>query len=207
MIPKLEVEPLPYTSLPGISENQLKQHHDVLYAGYVKKTNEIQEKLKEADLANPNATYSMIRELKLEETFAVDAVKLHQGYFANLGGNGQPSGPILDMINEDYGSFDRWQEYMRAEGMSARGWVVLAYDLDWNVVHNYSLDAHNFGDVFNAIPLFIMDVYEHAYFIDYGTNRKDYISAVLNNANWDYVNGIIEKYDLVNRRQAMRKAA
>lgn len=207
MIPSLEVKPLPYTSLDGLSENQLKQHHDVLYAGYVKKVNEIQEKLKGVDLNEANATFSMIRELKLEETFAVNAVKLHEGYFANLGGNGQIGGPIQDMINEDYGSYENWEKYFKAAGMGARGWVVLAYDMDWNVVHNYSLDAHNFGDIFNAIPLFILDVYEHAYFIDYGTNRKDYIEAFMKNANWDYVNDLIEKYDLINRRKQMRKAA
>lgn len=207
MIPNLEVKPLPYTSLPGLSENQLKQHHDVLYAGYVKKVNEIQGKLKDVDLSDANATFSMVRELKLEETFAANAVKLHEGYFANLGGNGQAGGPILDMINEDYGSYDRWDQDFRAAGMGARGWVVLAYDLDWNVVHNFSLDAHNFGDIFNAIPLFILDVYEHAYFIDYGTNRKDYISSFMQNANWDYVNSVIEKYDLANRRKMTKKAA
>lgn len=207
MIPNLEVKPLPYTSLPGLTENQLKQHHDVLYAGYVKKVNEIQDKLKSVDLSEANATYSMVRELKVEETFAANAVKLHEGYFANLGGNGQITGPILDMINQDYGSYDRWEQDFRAAGMSARGWVVLAYDMDWNVVHNYSLDAHNFGDIFNAIPLFILDVYEHAYFIDYGTNRKDYIDTFLKNANWDYVNSLIETYDIVNRRKMMGKAA
>jgi len=207
MIPSLEVKPLPYTSLDGLSENQLKQHHDVLYAGYVKKVNEIQEKFKGVDLSEANATFSMIRELKLEETFAVDAVKLHEGYFSNLGGNGQVGGPIQNMISEDYGSYENWEKDFRAAGIGARGWVVLAYDMDWNVVHNYSLDAHNFGDIFNAVPLFVLDVYEHAYFIDYGTNRKDYIEAFMKNANWDYVNGLIEKYDLVNRRKQMRKAA
>lgn len=207
MIPKLEAKPLPYTSLDGLSENQLKQHHDVLYGGYVKKVNEIQEKLKNVDLSEANSTFSMIRELKLEETFAVDAVKLHEGYFANLGGNGQISGPIQDMISEDYGSYENWEKDFKAAGIGARGWVVLAYDMDWNTVHNYSLDAHNFGDIFTAIPLFILDVYEHAYFIDYGTNRKDYIEAFMRNSNWDYVNSLIEKYDLVNRRKQMRKAA
>jgi len=207
MIPSLDAKPLPYASLDGLSENQLKQHHDVLYGGYVKKVNEIQEKLKNVDLSEANATFSMVRELKLEETFAVNAVKLHEGYFANLGGNGQISGPIQDMISEDYESYNKWEKDFRAAGMGARGWVVLAYDMDWNVVHNYSLDAHNFGDIFNAIPLFILDVYEHAYFIDYGTNRKDYIEAFMKNANWDYVNSIVEKYDLVKRRKQTRKAA
>jgi len=207
MIHTLEAKPLLYESLNGLSENQLKQHHDVLYAGYVKKVNEIQEKLSGVDFSEANATFSMVRELKVEETFAASAVKLHEGYFANLGGSGQLGGAILDMINEDYGGRDRWLQDFKSAGMSARGWVVLAYDLDWNVVHNYSLDAHNIGSMFNSIPLFILDVYEHAYFIDYGTNRKDYIEAFMQNANWDYVNTVVEQNDLVNRRQMMKKAA
>lgn len=207
MIHTLEVQPLPYGGLDGISENQLKQHHDVLYAGYVKKVNEIQEKLKNVDFGEANATFSMVRELKAEETFAANGVKLHEGYFSNLGGNGELSGPILDMITEDYGSRDRWEQDFKAAGMSARGWVILAYDMSWNVVHNYSLDAHNIGSMFDAVPLFILDVYEHAYFIDYGTNRKDYIEAFMKNANWDYVNSVVEKYDIANRRRMMKKAA
>ncbi|HEY3373984.1 MAG TPA: Fe-Mn family superoxide dismutase [Candidatus Aquicultor sp.] len=207
MIPNLEPKPLPYKSLPGLSENQLKQHHDVLYEGYVKKVNEIRQKLKSVDWSDTNATFSMVRELKIEETFAVNAVKLHEGYFANLGGNGQASGPILNFIDEDYGSFDSWKQDFTSAGMSARGWVVLAYDLNWNTVHNYSLDAHNIGDIFNAIPLFILDVYEHAYFIDYGTNRKAYVDAFMNAADWDYVNNVIQLYDIETRRQQTRRAA
>src|SRR3989338_3979503 len=79
-----EIKPLKYTELDGLSEKQLKEHHDVLYAGYVKKIGEIEEKLKAVDVSTTNATYSDLRELKMEETFALNGVKLHEGYFDNM---------------------------------------------------------------------------------------------------------------------------
>ncbi|MEK7162581.1 MAG: superoxide dismutase, partial [Patescibacteria group bacterium] len=104
-----EVKPLKYKELDGLSEKQLKEHHDVLYAGYVKKIDEIEEKLKKVDLASAGATYSELRELKLEETFALNGVKLHEGYFDNMGPRpstgSEPSGKILEMIKRDFGSY------------------------------------------------------------------------------------------------------
>src|SRR3989344_6581892 len=93
-----EIKKLKYTELDGLSEKQLKEHHDVLYAGYVKKIGEIEEKLKSVDLSLANATHSDLRELKMEETFALNGVKLHEGYFDNMnkGGN-EPSGAIKEI--------------------------------------------------------------------------------------------------------------
>ena len=91
-----QAKPLKYTKLDGLSEKQLKEHHDVLYAGYVKKIDEIEEKLKNVDLASANATSSELRALKIEETFALNGVKLHEGYFDNMQDSpaGVPSGKI-----------------------------------------------------------------------------------------------------------------
>ncbi|HEY4687205.1 MAG TPA: Fe-Mn family superoxide dismutase [Candidatus Subteraquimicrobiales bacterium] len=197
-----QVKPLKYSSLDGLSEKQLKEHHDVLYAGYVKKINEIEEKLKTADKSEANATYSLIRELKHEQTFAANGVKLHEGYFENLGGDGEPYGDILDMINDDFGSFNNWKNDLIAAGIAARGWVVLAYDLDDDRLYNISCDLHNQGGVWNSIALVILDVYEHAYFLDYATGRKSYIEVFLKNIDWEYVNSQVKKYDLVKRKAA-----
>ena len=102
----MDLKPLKYTSLEGLSEKQLKEHHDVLYAGYVKKTNEIRQALKTADTAGANATYSQLGELKREETFALNGVKLHEGYFDNMtgAGGGEPQGVLRQWIEEDFGS-------------------------------------------------------------------------------------------------------
>ena len=191
---------LKYTKLDGLSERQLKEHHDVLYAGYVKKIDEIEEKLKNVDLASANATSSDLRALKIEETFALNGVKLHEGYFDNMQDlpSGVPSGKIAELIAHDFGSFEKWLAEFKALGLCARGWVVLAYDLDEQRLKNIVCDTHNQGGVWNAVALLIMDVYEHAYFIDYATARKAYIEAFFKNINWDYVNKLIGKYGIRN---------
>lgn len=192
-----EIKPLKYTELEGLSEKQLKEHHDVLYAGYVKKIGEIEEKLKTVDVSTANASYSDLRELKMEETFALNGVKLHEGYFDNMGAVSKPSGVILEMITRDFGSYENWEKEFKAMGLCARGWVVLGYDLDEKKLKNILCDSHNQGGVWNMISLLIMDVYEHAYFLDYATGRKAYIEAFFKNINWQFVDRRISEYSLL----------
>lgn len=193
---ELAVKPLNYKSLPGLSEKLLSEHHDVLYAGYVKKLNEIRAKLDTADRAEANASYSLFGELKREETFTANAIKLHEAYFETLGGSGQPSGAILEMINRDCGSVDVWRSEMVAAGIASRGWVVLAYDLDLHCLITYICDTHNLGCIWNAVPLIVLDVYEHAYYLDYATGRKGYIEAFLNSLDFAYPNGVVKRMGL-----------
>ena len=192
-----EIKKLKYTELDGLSEKQLKEHHDVLYAGYVKKIGEIEEKLKNVDLSSANATYSDLRELKMEETFALNGVKLHEGYFDNMVNDGNPaSGKIMEMIAKDFGSYENWEKEFKTLGLCARGWVVLGYDLDEKKLKNILCDSHNQGAPWNMLALLIMDVYEHAYFIDYATGRKAYIEAFFKNIDWKYVDMRISEYSL-----------
>lgn len=194
---ELQAKPLKYKELPGLSEKQLAEHHDVLYAGYVKKTNEIRGKLANVSLEGVNATHSDLRELKLEETFALNGVKLHERYFDNLGGKGgAPEGTIADWIMEDFGSYEKWAAEFAACGMAARGWVVLAFDLEEKRLMNVVCDVHNQGGVWGQVPLLVLDVYEHAYFIDYATARKKYLETFAANVDWAAVNAQIEKFDL-----------
>ncbi len=192
-----EIKPLKYSELDGLSPRQLKEHHDVLYAGYVKKIGEIEEKLKNVDLAAANATYSDLRELKMEETFALNGARLHEGYFDNMvsGGN-KPSGKILEMLERDFGSYENWEKEFKALGLCARGWVVLGYDLEEKKLKNVLCDSHNQGGVWNMLSLLIMDVYEHAYFIDYATGRKAYIEAFFKNIDWQFVDRRMSEYSL-----------
>ena len=206
-----EIKPLKYTELDGLSEKQLKEHHDVLYAGYVKKIGEIEEKLKTVDVSTANASYSDLRELKMEETFALNGVKLHEGYFDNMGPASStpgvsgtsgvfpagPSGAILEMLKRDFGSYENWEREFKAIGLCARGWVVLGYDLDEKKLKNVLCDSHNQGAPWNMIALLIMDVYEHAYFIDYATGRKAYIEAFFKNINWEFIDRRVSEYSLL----------
>lgn len=181
--------------LEGITLRSIQEHYK-LYEGYVKKTNEIQEKILSADKSTANGVYSEIGELKRQETFAVNGMKLHELYFALLGGSGECKGTILKMIEKEFGSFDVWKEDFIATGMSSRGWAVLAFDWSDDHLHNYGSDAQNVGAVWNCSPLIAMDVYEHAYFMDYGTNRKAYLEAFMKCLNWDIVNKLVETHSL-----------
>ena len=181
------IKNLSFQELKGISQKTIDIHWGKLYQGYVKKWQEIQEKLKTADLGLANASFSDLRELKLEETFTADAVLLHEAYFDILGGDGQPVGKIIEAIAKDFGSFDQWQEEFKALGLCARGWAILAYDFNDGKLHNYIADLHNQGGIWGAAPILVLDVYEHAYFIDFGANRKSYIEAYLQNLNWQAI--------------------
>ncbi len=186
--------------LEGISQRQIDEHHDVLYKGYVNKLNEIEAKVAEADPAEANGTYSLIRELKKEEVFAANAIRLHEGYFENLGGaGGRPAGPIADLIEKDFGSYEKWEAEFRGLGLAARGWVVLAFDWTDRKLRNYLSDVH-FEGVWDCSPLLILDVYEHAYFLDFGTARKAYIETFMKNINWDVVNGRVKRLNILAHR-------
>ncbi len=171
--------------LDGISENQISQHRDILYAGYVNKLNEIEERLKTVDLSKANQTFSDLRALKVDETFALNGVVLHELYFENLGGKGgKPTGGLSDMIAKEWGSYDKWAENFKACGMAARGWVILGISAYDGKLHNYCLDAHNSIVPVNVMPILVLDVYEHAYTIDFGVKRPPYIDAFMKNIEW-----------------------
>jgi len=200
-MPEFTVQPLKYQELPGLSEKQLSEHHDVLYAGYVKKVNEIRAALAAADLTKANATHSDWRELKIEEGFAVNGVVLHERYFDGMkAGGAAPAGAIADLLARDFGSADKWAVEITACGLAARGWAVLAFDLKDGRLHNYVCDVHNQGGVWGAIPLLVLDVYEHAYFLDYATARKKYLETFLKNVDWSAANAVIEKFGLLKYR-------
>ena len=173
--------------LNGISRRQIEEHY-TLYQGYVNKTNEIRSKLEAVDRSKANQTFSEVRELKVELSFAWNGVKLHEAYFDNLGGGGgKPTGKLLQAIETNFGSYESWLEDLKASGLSARGWVVDAWDQDDGRIYNYVADAHNSHGIWRAVPLLVLDTYEHAYMIDYGVKRAPYIDAFVNNINWEAV--------------------
>lgn len=183
-----QIKNLPFGELKGISQKTIDIHWGKLYQGYVKKWQEIQEKLKTADLSLANATFSDLRALKIEETFAANGVLLHEAYFDILVGDGQPAGEIVKQIAQDFGSLANWQAEFKALGLCARGWVILAYDFNDGKLRNYIADWHNQGGVWGSAPIIVLDVYEHAYFIDFGADRKSYIETYFENLNWLAIN-------------------
>ena len=180
--------------MDGISRASVEAHYK-LYQGYVAKRNEILGKLAEVDLSTANQVYSDVRALKIDLTFAIGGVKNHEVYFEHLGGGGgDPTGSIASLIERDFGSVEAWRTDLKATGMGGRGWAWTAYDWDERRLFNYIGDAQNTFPVWNATPLVALDVYEHAYFLDYQTDRGSYIDAFFNNLDWGVVNGWVESY-------------
>jgi superoxide dismutase, Fe-Mn family len=182
--------------LDGISREAVEAHYK-LYEGYVSKRNEILGKLAEVDLSAGNQVYSEVRGLKVELSFAIGGVKNHEIYFEHLGGDGgDPTGLIGDLIERDFGSVDDWRADLKATGMAGRGWAWTAYDWDEGRLFNYIGDAQNTFPIWNATPLVALDVYEHAYFLDYRTDRASYIEAFFTNLDWTTVNGWASSYQI-----------
>jgi Fe-Mn family superoxide dismutase len=182
--------------LDGISRQAVEAHYK-LYEGYVNKRNEIMGRLAEVDLAAANQVFSEIRALKVDLSFALGGIKNHEIYFEHLGGaGGDPHGRVRDLIVRDFGSVEGWRADLKATGMAGRGWAWTAYDWDEGKVFNYLGDAQNTFPVWNATPLVALDVYEHAYFIDYATDRASYIDVFFENLDWDVVNDWVEQYQI-----------
>lgn len=192
------VKNLPFgkDALKGISAKTTEIHHDKLYAGYVNKRNEIEDALKTADRTKAAQTYSAFRALKLEETFNADGAILHEIYFDSLGGDGNAVGSFVEKVKQDFGSWEAFLEDAASTAMAARGWMVTAYDPSDGKIRNFLCDMHNQGGVWGTIPLWTIDCYEHAYFIDYGSDRKAYIKALFPNVNWSVVSA---RYDSITR--------
>ena len=180
--------------LDGISRAAVEAHYK-LYEGYVNKRNEILGALDAVDATKANQVYSDIRALKVDLTFAIGGIKNHEIYFEHLGGDGgDPTDAIAELIERDFGSAGNWKADLTATGMAGRGWAWTAYDWDEGRLFNYIGDTQHTYPIWNATPLIALDVYEHAYFLDYQTDRASYIDAFFANLDWPTVNSWVEGY-------------
>jgi Fe-Mn family superoxide dismutase len=182
--------------LDGISRETIEAHYK-LYQGYVNKRNEILGKLGSVDLAAANQVYSELRALKIDLSFAIGGIKNHEIYFEHLGGTGgDPGGLFGDLVKRDFGSAADWKADLKATGLAGRGWAWTAYDWDEGRLFNYIGDAQNTFPVWNATALVALDVYEHAYFIDFATDRAAYIDSFFHNLDYDVVNDWAQRYGI-----------
>lgn len=177
-------------SMKGISKKTVEEHLK-LYQGYVNKYNEINEKLsalEEVDYQKANQVYSKIRALKTELSFAWGGVVNHEIYFSHLGGDGQvPDGALLKQIKKDFGSLENFKKDLKATGMAARGWVWTGWNYREKRLFNYLGDSQNSYLIWEVAPIIALDTYEHAYFIDQGTNRAAYIDRFFDNLDWQVI--------------------
>ncbi len=180
--------------LDGISDQQIEYHFETHYNGYVTKLNEIWEKMQTVDRSKANQNYSEFRELKLEETFNYDGSLLHELYFENLH-SGSSSAPesFKSQVAKDFGSYEKWLEDFKATGVAFRGWSLLVFDLNTGKLRNIGADVHNTNGIWNAIVILSLDVYEHAYYTDYGPKRAPYLDAFMKNVNWSEVEKRLQK--------------
>jgi superoxide dismutase, Fe-Mn family len=185
---------MPYTAkeyskligMKGFSETLLKNHF-TLYQGYVTNTNKVwdalQAMLKDGKTATPEYA-----ELKRRFGWEFNGMRLHELYFENLGGNGalNQSGKLAKLLPGAYGSVEAWEKDFRATGaMRGIGWVVLYQDDTNGWLFNQWISEHDGGHPAGCRPILIMDVFEHAYMLDYGLKKADYIEAFFKNINWD----------------------
>ena len=179
-------KPLPFDpkKLPGLSEKLLVSHHDKNYAGAVKNLNDVEAALAKVGADTPGFTVAGLEAAKLKFT---NSMILHELYFANLGGGGGAAGSETErVLLQAYGSLPRWEQAFRALGNAlggGSGWAIL----DWDF-HAHGLRIYWAGDHTNALslgaPLLVMDMYEHAYAMDYGASAKEYIEAFFKNVQW-----------------------
>jgi Fe-Mn family superoxide dismutase len=182
--------------LDGISRVSVLAHYN-LYEGCVKKRNEIFERLATADRGSSNQISSELRALKVDLSFALGGIKNHEVYFEHLGGEGgNPAGAVRQLIERDFGSAEAWRADLKATGMGGAGWAWTAYDWDEGRLFNYVGDAQNTFPIWNATPLIALDVYEHAYVLDFPTDRGAYIDAFFANLDWGVVNDWVWKHQI-----------
>jgi superoxide dismutase, Fe-Mn family len=176
-----------------INKEQFETHMR-LYEGYINKMNEIDKLLSEnSDLEQSNSTYSKYRGIKRGETFALNGVILHEFYFENIGGGDTaPENTIRKYMDKDFGSYEQWQKHFVATAKASRGWVVFCYDPRSDRFRNISLDAHDYGNIALSIPILVLDMYEHAYFLQYGDKKVDYINNFMKNIDWSVIKDRME---------------
>jgi Fe-Mn family superoxide dismutase len=180
--------PLPFDPkrLPGLSEKLLVSHHDNNYAAALRNLNAVELELARTTKDTPGFVVAGLRERELSFT---NSVILHERYFANLGGDGKAAGAVKDAIAATLRGFPRFEELFRATGLSlsgGSGWTVLDLDFSTGDLRIYGAGNHTQSVAFGA-PLLVLDMYEHAYALDYGAAAPKYVDAFFVNVDWSEV--------------------
>jgi len=186
--------PLPFkpTALNGFSDKMIVSHRDNNYAGAVKNLNRVELEL--AQINSDTAPFVVAGLRQSELTFR-NSKTLHEAYFANLGGDGKRSGAIDKALAEAYGTSARWEEHFRALGNGlggGSGWAVLELELATGDLRT-TWSGHHTQTLATAVPLLVLDMYEHAYQIDFGAAAARYIDAFFANIHWEEVNRRLER--------------
>jgi len=181
-------------AIKGISEKVLLSHYDNNYVGAVRRLNAIGAQLAELDFAK--TPVFTINGLKREQLIANNSMILHEVYFDSLGGGGAARGVLLDAIARDFGSLDRWRAEYSAIGKAiggGSGWVILSYSpREKRLVNQWASDHTT--NIAGGRPLLVLDMYEHAYQMDYGAKAASYVDAFMEAISWDNVVALYDRY-------------
>lgn len=175
----------PLLGMEGFSEALLKNHF-TLYQGYVTNTNKLMDTLGQM-LRDGKMSSPEYAELKRRLGWEFNGMRLHEYYFENLGRKGgiEKTGRLFKKISEDFGSFETWEKDFKATGMMRGiGWTILYQDSLTGRLINFWVNEHEVGHPAGCTPILILDVFEHAFIIDYGLKRADYIEAFFKNIHW-----------------------
>lgn len=174
----------------GFSETLLKNHF-TLYQGYVTNTNRVLDTLaqllKEGKTGTPEYA-----EMKRRLGWEFNGMRLHEYYFENLGGKAalDRKGKLAAKLAQDFGSYEDWEKDFRGVGtMRGIGWAILYQDTATGRLVNFWINEHDAGHPAGCLPILVLDVFEHAFMIDYGLKRADYIEAFFKNIDWNVVQG------------------
>jgi superoxide dismutase, Fe-Mn family len=182
--------------LQGLSPKLIESHYENNYGGALRRLNAIAAQLAGADFAKlPGVT---LNGLKREELIAHNSVILHELYFASLGGDGRDPASFAEVLTRDFGSVDRWKAEFAAMGRAlggGSGWVLLTYvPREGTLVNQYASDHSQ--SLASGIPILALDMYEHAYHIDFGANAGAYVDTFLRNIDWK---GVVARYQAASK--------
>jgi Fe-Mn family superoxide dismutase len=178
-----QIQCRPWT-LNGLSPKLIESHYENNYGGALRRLNAIAEQLEALDFASTPG--HVLNGLKREELVALNSTLLHELYFASLGGDGQPTKAMSQALANDFGSLERWRAEFRAMGYAlggGSGWVVLSYvPRDGRLVNQYA--SEHSQSVSGGVPILALDMYEHAYHMDFGANARAYVDTFMRNIDW-----------------------
>jgi len=173
----------PWT-LNGLSLKLIESHYENNYGGALRRLNAITEQLAALDFAATPG--HVLNGLKREELVALNSTLLHELYFASLGGDGQPTKGMSQALANEFGSLERWRAEFRAMGYAlggGSGWVLLTYvPRDGRLINQYA--SEHSQSIAGGVPILALDMYEHAYHLDFGANAKAYVDTFMRNIDW-----------------------
>ena len=178
-----QIQCRPWT-LSGLSLPLMESHYENNYGGALRRLNAITEQLESLDFATTPA--HVLNGLKREELVALNSTLLHELYFASLGGDGQPTKGMSEVLARDFGSFERWRAEFRAMGYAlggGAGWVLLTYvPRDRRLINQFA--SEHAQAIASGVPILALDMYEHAYHMDFGANARAYVDTFVRNLDW-----------------------